>query len=362
MNWRILIPASLCILLLGACKKNETTTTKNYLEGSLTIQCINYIEIGQSVHFKTDHKLYHPGNGTLTYSWSINGLTDSSVPGQGPDNDFIYTFDKDNLATYTVTCTVSPSGDYYSTSATAYVTTIKGGIGINKDGKKYECSMPLKDYDTAKGDQLYTYSDDSTFVSTTLNGKEWMRCNLMADKARTSGTTGTPGREIGISYRDYDILDPVLGAYYNWDDAIDACPNGWHLPTDAEWTDMAKSVATAAGISEVPEREKDWEDVAGEMMCFYTFNGEEMQEYEPKVNKTDRSRLSIKTLGYAIGNASGSKYFKFFGEKAVYWTNTQCATDSDRAWCRFFSYDSPDVIAAPMDKKSFYAQIRCVKD
>ena len=42
-----------------------------YNEGSLTIQCVNYIEIGQSVHFKTDHKLYHPGNGTLTYSWSI---------------------------------------------------------------------------------------------------------------------------------------------------------------------------------------------------------------------------------------------------------------------------------------------------
>ena len=360
MNWRIIIPATLCILLSGACKKNETTPTKNYLEGSLSIECVNYIKIGQAVHFKTDHKLYHPKNGTLSYRWSISGLTDESIPASGPDNDFSYTFKKDSLATYTVTCVVSPSGDYYSTSATAYVTTVKGGIGVNKEGKEYECSMPLEDYDTAKGDILHTYSNDSTFVSTTLNGQKWMRCNLTAGKARTTGTTGTPGRAIGISYRGYEILDLAVGRYYNWNDAVDACPDGWHLPTDAEWTDMAASVATAAGIADVPKTEKDWKDIAGEMMCFYTFNGEEMQEYQPKVNKTNRSRLSIKMLGYALGNPSESKYFRFFGEKAVFWTAT--SHDGNNAWCRFFSYDSPDVIASPMDKASFYAQIRCVID
>ena len=298
MNWRIIIPATLCILLSGACKKNETTTTKNYLEGSLSIECVNYIKIGQAVHFKTDHKLYHPKNGTLSYRWSISGLTDESIPASGPDNDFSYMFSKDSLATYTVTCVVSPSGDYYSTSATAYVTTVKGGIGVNKEGKEYECSMPLEDYDTAKGDILHTYSNDSTFVSTTLNGQKWMRCNLTAGNART---TGTPGRAIGISYRGYEILDLALGRYYNWNDAVDACPDGWHLPTDAEWTDMAASVATAAGIADVPKTEKDWKNIAGEMMCFYTFNGEEMQEYQPKVNKTNRSRLSIKMLAMHWG-------------------------------------------------------------
>ena len=356
MNWRIIIPATLCILLSGACKKNETTTNKNYLEGSLSIDCINYIKIGQAVHFKTDHKLYHPGNGTLSYSWYISGLTSESVPGSGPDNDFSYMFSKDSLATYTVSCIVTPSGDYYSTSATAYVTTIKGGIGINKAGDTYECSMPMvpEDYDDVK-DSICYYPNDSVYLCTTLAEKKWMRCNLS-----TRVTAGIPSREIGISYRGYDILDLALGVYYNWNDAVDACPSGWHLPTDAEWTDMAASVATAAGITDIPQTEKDWKNIAGEMMCFYKFNGEEMQEYQPKVNKSNRSRLSIKMLGYALGNPSGSKFFKFFGEKAVFWTATSDGTDN--AWCRFFSYDSPDVIASPMDKTSFYAQIRCVKD
>ena len=356
MNGRILIPATLCLLMAGACKKNETTPSKNYLEGSLSIECVNYIKPMATVHFKTDHKLYHPKNGTLSYSWKIAGLMSESVPAEGKDNDFNYIFTKDTLATYTVTCTVTTSGDYYGTTATAYVTTIKGGIGLNKAGKSYECSLPL-DYDAAKGDKINYYPNDSVFLATLLAGKEWMRCNLTTRVARSSGTMGEAGRKIGASYRGYEILDNALGVYYNWNEAIDACPDGWHLPTDEEWTDMARSVAAAAGISEVPATGKDWEDVAGEMMCFYKFNGEEMQEYEPKVNKTDRSRLSIKMLGYASGN----KYFKFFGEKAVFWTATSY-TDADKAWCRFFSYDSPDVMATPMEKASFYAHIRCVKD
>ena len=357
MNGRIIIPAILCLSLLGACKKNETTVTKNYLEGSLSIDCVNYIKVGTLVHFKTDHKLYHPEKGTLSYAWKITGLMSESVPAEGKDNDFEYMFTKDSLATYTVACTVTPSGNYYGTSATAYVTTIKGGIGINKAGNSYECSMPL-DYDTAKGDKIYYYPNDSAFVSTTLNGKEWMRCNLSTRTARNSGTTGTAGRTIGASYRHYEILDYSLGVYYNWNEAIDACPDGWHLPTEEEWTDMAKSVAAAAGIADVPATETTWEDVAGEMTCFFKFNGEEMVEYQPKVKRTDRSRLSIKMLG----SATAGKYFSFFGEEGVFWTATGYTKDVNKAWCRFFSYDSPDVLASPMDKASFYAQVRCVKD
>ena len=359
MNGKIIIATTLCILLLGACKENETTPTKNYLEGSLSIECVNYIEVGTLVHFKTDHKLYHPEIGkmpTSCYSWKIAGLMSESVPASGKDNDFEYTFDKDSLATYTVSCIVTPSGNYYATSATAYVTTIKGGIGINKAGDAYECSLPL-DFDAAKGDQKYYYPNDSVFVSTSINEKEWMRCNLATREARSLNTTGAAGRKIGASYRGYEILDNTLGVYYNWNEAIDACPDGWHLPTDEEWTAMAQSVATAAGISEVPATEKNWEDVAGEMTCFFQFNGEDMVEYQPKVKRTDRSRLSIKMFG----QATAGKYFNFFGEKAVFWTATSY-TDASKAWCRFFSYDSPDVLASPMDKASFYAQVRCIKD
>lgn len=346
----------LCAVLLAACKKNETAPSKGTLTGSLSIKCVNYIAAGQTVSFTTDHRLYHPKNGTLSYTWKISSFMDSYVPGEGTDNGFTYTFDKDTLGTFTVTCMVTPSGDYYSTSANEYVTLVKGGIGINKAGKSYECSLPL-DYDSGK-DSLWLYQD-STYVSTRIGGRHWMRCNLAAGKARSIGTTtGTAGRDIGVGFRGYGILKDVLGCYYTWEEAVDACPEGWHLPTEEEWTAMAAALAAKAGLPDTPAALNDWKGVAGEMMCPYTFNGEQMQEYQPGVNKTDNARLSVKMLGYG----TAGRYFNFFGEKAAFWTATPYAEDGTKAWCRFFSYDSADVQVFAMSKASFSAQVRCIKD
>ena len=30
----------------------------------------------------------------------------------------------------------------------------------------------------------------------------------------------------------------MYGRLYNWNTARTACPSGWHLPTDAEWTTL----------------------------------------------------------------------------------------------------------------------------
>lgn len=31
------------------------------------------------------------------------------------------------------------------------------------------------------------------------------------------------------------------GRLYNWESAMRACPSGWHLPSDAEWKNLAKT-------------------------------------------------------------------------------------------------------------------------
>lgn len=352
---RTLIFVLVCGALLAACKKNDSAPTKGTLYGSLSVKCVSYITTGQKVRFTTDHKLYHPKNGTLSYSWRVSPGMDSFKPAEGEDNGFEYTFEKDTLGTFTATCQVTPTGDYYGTSASNYVTLVKGGIGINKAGKSYECSLPLH-YEAEK-DSLWLYRD-STYASVKIGGKHWMRTNLAATKARDANTAGTAGREIGVGYRGYDIMKAVLGCYYTWDEAVDACPDGWHLPTEEEWTAMAATVAASAGISDTPTARNTWKGVAGEMMCPYTFNGEQMQEYEPAVDKNDNARLSVKTLGYG----TDGKYFNYFGEQAVFWTASDYAEDNSKAWCRFFSFDSADVSVYAMDKASFNAQVRCLKD
>lgn len=39
----------------------------------------------------------------------------------------------------------------------------------------------------------------------------------------------------------------TFGVLYNWEAAVNACPKGWHLPTDAEWYALEDHLVTAVG-------------------------------------------------------------------------------------------------------------------
>ncbi len=346
MNGKILITSLMLVLAAaGACKKNETTVTTKYLEGSIGIKGPSYIEPGKTVTFRPDQNLVHPENGTLTYSWRVTPGMTSYQQSTEKDNSFTHTFRSDTLGTFTVTCLVTPSGNYYSTSAQQYVTLVRSG----DDG-----SMPMT-FDASKDTRWKP--DRVEYITTRIGEATWMRNNLGEGFARRTHTTGTPGREIGVPYRNYDVLFDIFGCYYTWEEAIDACPDGWHLPTEAEWTAMAATAKERVGLP-APEPFKTWNGYGGEMMCYFTFNGEQMREYWPGVNVTDGTRLSVKMLGYCLGG----KYFHFFGERAVFWTASECADNTDNAWARQFIYDDDDVVPVAGDKKSFCAQVRCVKD
>ena len=38
--------------------------------------------------------------------------------------------------------------------------------------------------------------------------------------------------------RAYDNYKGISGKLYDYKTAINSCPEGWHLPTDAEWTTL----------------------------------------------------------------------------------------------------------------------------
>ncbi len=74
----------------------------------------------------------------------------------------------------------------------------------------------------------------------------WMRENLRTTHF-PNGTTIPNGIASGMSlsspyYYDYSSHPLPLetrGYLYNWPAAMAACPTGWHLPSDAEWADLA---------------------------------------------------------------------------------------------------------------------------
>ena len=63
---------------------------------------------------------------------------------------------------------------------------------------------------------------------------------------------GYEGSDVGqaksnVNYGKYGVL-------YNWQAAIDACPAGWHLPTDADWKELEMFLGMSQSDTEAPIR------------------------------------------------------------------------------------------------------------
>lgn len=85
--------------------------------------------------------------------------------------------------------------------------------------------MPLD----VKADSIFTFKDSrdgKKYSAFTFHGVTWMGENL---------------RYVTKESICYDVDNHACNNYgrlYTWTDAINACPNGWHLPKRAEWDSL----------------------------------------------------------------------------------------------------------------------------
>jgi uncharacterized protein (TIGR02145 family) len=82
--------------------------------------------------------------------------------------------------------------------------------------------------DNFNSDDLIDERDGQRYSTVILANKKWMAQNLNYD---------LPG-----SFRNPDNPYADYGKLYNFQQAKVACPPGWHLPAEAEWIDLEKSI------------------------------------------------------------------------------------------------------------------------
>jgi uncharacterized protein (TIGR02145 family) len=142
-------------------------------------------------------------------------------------------------------------------------------------------------------------------------------------------------------------MTDVFGRYYTWEEAQTACPAGWRLPTDADFTALQ---ANAQASSDIP-------GLAGKLMGDLYFNGTKMWEYWREVKITDELRFSAMPVGYGTGTG---KSFSFQGEfdYAVFWTSDE---EEDLGVCRYIYQNKDIVFRGRMSKTEFVAPVRCVR-
>jgi len=126
-------------------------------------------------------------------------------------------------------------------------------------------------------------------------------------------------------YLELAALCEKAGRLYTWEAAQNVCPQGWHLPTDEEWTSLLDN-----------------------------FGGEGSVAYQELIAKGD-ARFAVLLGGVRSSNGE----FDDLEQDGFYWSATEL--DADIAWdYNFYSVDGK--VYRNSLNKSWGVSVRCLKD
>ena len=137
-------------------------------------------------------------------------------------------------------------------------------------------------------------------------------------------------------YYDNDAPNGTkYGKLYNWyavNDPRGLAPNGYHIPTDAEWTKLSDYLGKEAGTK--MKSTSGWVE-----------NG----------NGSNSSGFS----GLPGGDRNGNGTFGFIGEFGSWWNSTEYNTNN--AWYRGLNYANGNVDRGSSSKEDGFS-VRCLRD
>lgn len=344
----ILMMAILALAVIS-CKDEDDDVNIIYVDGKLSFELPEFILPDQVLTMKPTG-LTHPKDGEIGYCWKVtpskpgfdttrflNGLNAAGVPSDG---SFTHKF-SDTLQTYTVYCYGFAEG-YSASIKNLSTTVVSPGLDKSITGSGIKSSDPA------------VKVNGNDFYYVTIGELDWFRQNL----AYT---------ESGTVFRNGEPMDGVFGRYYSYEEAVNACPEGWRLPTRNDWaqlgaalTDKQEDTAEEYVTAAIP-------GIAGKLMANAYFNDVKMWEYWPSVGKlTNESGMSMIPTGYANlgtekenGNRPDAT-FKGVYEYATFWT-----ADTDEkgmAYYRYIYCDRHDLQIGKGDPKTFGAAVRCVRN
>lgn len=328
--------AAVLVAVMVSCKEKEDERTS--MDGALYMDSDipEYVMAGESYSFKAGGVT--APDGTAVGYYFTRPITSVKDTLKSEKDTFVYEI-PDTLGTFSVTCTAYPvesSDKYYSSSA--YITfTIVSDDPVNGS---------ITNIAEHPGDENVEL-DGRPYKASAAGSLTWLRSNLCTIRRDSSN------KEIfGHSFQNSPAMQNILGAYYTWEEAQTACPDGWHLPSDAEWVDLLKSVGAPQDLQPF----QDSPSGAGKLMVKACFNGSVMWDYYRNVNIQD-AVLSAIPAGYATIN-DGVYRFSGMKEYAMFWTSDE--RDGMGVY-RYIFEQNDNVYVASADKRTFAASVRCVK-
>lgn len=174
--------------------------------------------------------------------------------------------------------------------------------------------------------------DGEIYCTTTIGTQKWMTENM---RFQQEGAFENPNSET-LKY----------GLLYTYEAAQKACPVGWHLPTDAEW----KLLERTLGMS---TEEVDKVNQRG------TNQGQQLKDKEAWKGEINTDEHNFGALPLGEYNPSYGPYFNL-GEQASFWTATRSDT-SGGVWVRVLKRQEQGITRTYYSKLSGHA-CRCLAD
>ena len=208
------------------------------------------------------------------------------------------------------------------------------------------------------GAPVMTDVEGNSYNTVKIGNRCWMKQNLRTKKNRYGNDIPAGGANTSDSdpyYYDYSTSNIPLAArgyLYNFAAALEVCPTGWHLPTDAEWTTM-EATQTTMNLTGVGHRG----DHAGKLASVsYWKTTSSIPDSTPgNTNYTTSNACGFDAVpaGHYEDNCSMSNYM------AEFWTST--IQSSTKAWYRGLFYNLPGV-----DRNCYYKtmgrSVRCIRN
>lgn len=194
---------------------------------------------------------------------------------------------------------------------------------------------------------------DASPISTSLNQGEW-------DNATQGAYAVYPHALIDGLNSEAEVLE-TYGALYNWfavNDARGICPEGWRVPTDAEWNELILFADPDADPNPDPPFGLGIQSMSagGKLKSTRTFP-------DPHPRWSDLNSDATDEFGF-FGTPSGRRmdegYNTIFGNSFM-WSSSEKDDNPLTAWNRFLTVIDGRVVrgASP---KTWGLTVRCIKD
>jgi uncharacterized protein (TIGR02145 family) len=303
----MILVLSIGALIFSSCEETEeesNTAPVAKFEADKTT-----ITEGESIQF-TDQSTNEP----TSWSWDFgDGSTSTS---QNPSHTY------SSAGTYTVELTATNDYGSDTETKTDYITVESGGG---------ECPSSFTDS-----------RDGQTYSAVQIGNQCWMAENLNYDQDshgndwcydNNSSNCDTYGR----LYDWAALMQGASSSSSNPSGVQGVCPDGWHVPSDDEWTELENYVSN--------DGHSGSEGTALKSTSGWYGNG----------NGTDDYGFS----GLPGGNRSNYGYFYDIGDYGYWWSATENGTDD--AWYRSLGYFYEYFYRSNNDK-GYGHSVRCLRD